>query len=492
MRLPLKVCAFVWPRSPAYHSPETFMRVSMNRIATPPGFASPAFVLQARREFEALIGANPQIQLIDAVLVDINGVLRGKRLPIGEAGRLFESGMQIPRSVYLMDPRGEMTNPFGRGFGDGDPDGTAWPIPGTICLTSGDGRAQMLMSLRDEQGQVDPAEPRAALERVLERFAEAKLTPVTAVELEFYLIDRERDAAGAPQPPRDRRSGAREATHSVYETDDLDRYGDFLAALSAGATLRGLPLSATSSEYGPGQFEANLRHRPDALRAADDGIFLKQTVRSAAHEAGYDATFMAKPYAQRSGSGLHIHVSLLDGQGRNVFDDGSIEGSGVLRHAIGGLQALMPESMALFAPSVNSYRRFQPDMFAPVNRRWGLNNRSAGLRIPVGPGVARRVEHRVSGADANPYFALAAVLAGLHHGLVHRLDPGPAAIGNVSREPDAALPFTIDDALARLAKGHTLESYLGQETIALYGETKRLEVARFGKIVSPAEYDWYL
>lgn len=463
----------------------------MNRITTPPGFARPALALQARREFEALIGAKPQIQSIDAVLVDINGVLRGKRLPVNEAGRLFDSGMQIPRSVYLMDPRGEMTNPFGRGFGDGDPDGTAWPIPGTICLIADD-RAQILMSLRDEQGLVDPAEPRAALARVLERFVEAKLTPVTAVELEFYLIDRERDAAGAPQPPRDRRSGAREAAHSVYETDDLDRYADFLAALSAAATRRGLPLSATSSEYGPGQFEANLRHRPDALRAGDDAIFLKQTVRTAARETGYDATFMAKPYPQRSGSGLHIHVSLLDDQGRNVFDDGSIEGSDMLRHAIGGLQTLMPESMALFAPSVNSYRRFQPDMFAPVNRRWGLNNRSVGLRVPIGPEEARRIEHRAAGADANPYLVLAAVLAGIHYGIEAKRDPGPGATGNVSREADDTLPLAIDDALAKFGSAQFLPRYLGEETVSLYRESKRLELQRFRRIVPAHEYEWYL
>jgi glutamine synthetase len=464
----------------------------MNRIAAPPGFAPPAFVLQARREFEAFVGKNPQIEFVDAVLVDISGVLRGKRLPIGDASRLFESGMQIPRSVYLMDPRGEMTNPFGRGFGDGDPDGTAWPIPGTLRLVSKDGPAQMLMSLRDDVGNVDPAEPRAALERVLDRFAERKLTPVAAVELEFYLIDRERDASGGPQPPRDERSGAREAAHSVYETDDLDRYADFLAALNAGAALRGLPLCATSSEYGPGQFEANLRHRPDAVRAGDDGIFLKQVVRAAAREAGYEATFMAKPYAQRSGSGLHIHVSLTDAQGRNVFNDGSWEGSDLLRHAIGGLQALMPESMALFAPSLNSYRRFQPDMFAPVNRRWGVNNRSAGLRVPIGPEDARRIEHRAAGADANPYLVLAAVLAGIHYGIETKRDPGPPAIGNVSREADDGLPLMIDDALAELGRARILPRYLGEETVSLYCESKRLELERFRRIVPAHEYDWYL
>ena len=199
----------------------------------------------------------------------------------------------------------------------------------------------------------------------------------------------------------------------------------------------------------------------------------------------------SKP-AARSGSGLHIHASVLDADGRNIFDDGTAEGSDSLRHAIGGLQALMPESMALFAPSLNSYRRFEPDMFAPVNRRWGVNNRSAGLRVPVGPGSGRRVEHRAGGADANPYFAAAAVLAGLHYGLERKLDPGPPAGGNVSREPDLALPFTLDAALTRLKDGITISGYLGEETTALYGETKRLEAERFRRIVSAAEYDWYL
>ena len=148
--------------------------------------------------------------------------------------------------------------------------------------------------------------------------------------------------------------------------------------------------------------------------------------------------------------------------------------------------------MALFAPNVNSYRRFQPDMFAPVNRRWGVNNRSAGLRIPVGPADARRIEHRVAGADANPYFALAAVLAGVLHGLAAKRDPGPAAVGNVSREPDMALPFSIDDALNRLENAPVLTSYIGEETLTLYRETKRIESARLRRVITKPEYEWYL
>ena len=466
----------------------------MNKPAGIPTFARPAFVAKAKQEFDALLRAHKDLVYVDAVLPDVLGILRGKRIPVADAARLFESGMQLPRSLYLMDAHGEMTNPFGRGFGDGDPDGTAWPIPGTLSLvwTEGPKRAQMLMTLRDGLGAAEASEPRAALERVAARFHEAKLTPVAALELEFYLIDRERLAGGAPQPPRNPLTGARENAASVYGMEDLDRYRAFLGALDDAARRQGVPISATSKEYAPGQFEANLRHQSDALAAADHAVYLKQIVKAAARANGYDATFMAKPYADRSGSGLHVHVSVLDEAGRNIFDDGSEQGAPALRHAIGGLQALMAESMAIFAPSVNSYRRFQPDMFAPVNTRWGVNNRSAGLRIPMGPSEARRVEHRVAGADANPYLTLAAVLAGIHHGLEKKLDPGLPAIGNVSRDPDLSLPFTIDDALSRLGAAKMLASYLGEETVALYRETKRIETERLRRIVTEAEYAWYL
>jgi glutamine synthetase len=466
----------------------------MNKSASVPNFARPTFVEQARSEFEALRKAHPDIKHIDAVLADVIGVLRGKRLPIDGANHLFESGMQIPHSIYLMDAHGEMTNPLGRGFGDGDPDGTAWPIPGTITpvWTPAGPRAQMLMSLRDAQGTVDPAEPRAALTRVLEHFADLKLTPVCALELEFYLIDRARDAHGAPQPPLDPRTGAREQVASVYGVDDLDRYQEFLKTLSQAVALQRVPMSATSKEYAPGQFEANLKHQTDVHRAADHAVFLKQIVKSAALANGFEATFMAKPYADAAGTGLHIHMSLIDEAGRNVFNNGTPEGSPLLHHAIGGLQALMPESMALFAPNANSYRRFQPDMFAPVNRRWGVNNRSVGLRIPAGPDEARRVEHRVAGADANPYFALAAVLAGVHYGIAKKIDPGTPATGNVSRNPDMALPFTIDEALAKLEHAIGLAPYIGEETLALYRETKRIETQRLRRIITVPEYGWYL
>src|SRR5471032_1007318 len=283
----------------------------MNKAASIPSFAKPAFVEQARVQFEALVASYPEIEFVDAVLVDICGTIRGKRVPIAQAAGLFETGMQIPKSVYLMDVKGEMVNPFGRGFGDGDPDGTAWPIPGTVSRVWDEGanRAQILTTMRNEDGTPTAGEPRAALEHVLDRFSDLRLTPVVALELEFYLIDPARDESGAPQPPLNPRTGLRERDNAVYSIDDLDRYREFLAALNEAALVQNVPLSAASSEYAPGQFEINLHHQADARVAADHAIFLKQIVREAARTTGFEATFMAKPYPGRIGSGLHIHSS---------------------------------------------------------------------------------------------------------------------------------------------------------------------------------------
>ncbi len=447
----------------------------------------------AREELEAVLTANPAVASVDAAIADISGSLRGKRVAASDAAKLFESGMQIPLSLHLMDVRGEMMNPGGRGYSDGDPDGTAWPIAGTVMEVWGADppRAQMLMRLCTADGAPLSYDPRNILERVLQRFAELDLTPVAAHELEFYLVDAERNESGRPQPPRSR-DGTRESMPSVYGLQDLDRHQPFLTALSDAAALQRVPISATSKEYAPGQFEANLRHQTNALTASDHAVFLRQIVRAAAARDNVRATFMSKPYPDRSGSGQHVHVSLIDRTGRNVFDNGTAEGSEELRFAAGGLAALMPESMAFFAPNLNAYRRFQPDMFAPVNRRWGVNNRSAGLRIPIGPGEARRIEHRCAGGDANPYLVMAAILAGIHHGLVNRIDPGPPARGNVSREPDPALPFSLEDALRLLENAQILPRYFGQDAVSLYRETKAQELARFRKIISAEEYDWYL
>src|SRR6516164_8481037 len=184
----------------------------------------------SKSELEALLAAHPEIEFVDAAIADICGNLRGKRIAAADALKLYDSGMQIPLSLHLMDVRGEMMNPGGRGYSDGDPDGTAWPIPGTAMRIWGSDppRAQVLMDFTDTAGEPVFYDPRAMLARVLKRFEELRLTPVAAHELEFYLIDSHRDLKGRPQPPLSPRTGARETNPSVYGLDDLDRYQPFL------------------------------------------------------------------------------------------------------------------------------------------------------------------------------------------------------------------------------------------------------------------------
>ena len=208
---------------------------------------------------------------------------------------------------------------------------------------------------------------------------------------------------------------------------ELDEYSAVLGAIAAAAREQELPVGTVLAEYGPGQFEVNLHHVDDALLACDHAIRLKRLVKGVALQHGMEATFMPKPYRDHAGSGAHLHVSLLDAQGRNIFAADDPAGSEQLRHAIGGLAATMNDAMAICAPTANSYRRFQPEAYVPLNPSWSVNNRGVAFRVPHGPPASRRVEHRIAGADANPYLLAAIVLAGMHLGLDAQARPGPRA-----------------------------------------------------------------
>jgi glutamine synthetase len=201
---------------------------------------------------------------------------------------------------------------------------------------------------------------------------------------------------------------------------------------------------------------------------------------------------MAKPDLDRAGSGMHAHCSLIDAKGRNAFDDGGEKGTALLRHAVGGLAATTAEAMALLAPSVNSYRRYRPGSLVPMGTTWGYNNRSVAFRVPTGSPKARRIEHRIAGADANPYLAVAAILAGMLHGIERRLDPGAPATTDVSGKIDRKIPFQWHEAIAALRKAKILPDYLGADYLALYADAKAAELAKFNNAISPQEHEWYL
>jgi glutamine synthetase len=335
-------------------------------------------------------------------------------------------------------------------------------------------------------------DPRHVLERVLERFAPLGLKPVMAVELEFYLVDRERTPQGHAQPPRQPLTGRREHKTQINSMAELDEYSGVLAAIASAAEVQQLPTGTVLAEYGPGQFEVNLHHVGDALLACDHAIRLKRLIKGVALQHGMEATFMPKPYREHAGSGAHLHVSLVDANGQNVFAAEDPAGSPALRHAIGGLAATINDSMAVCAPTANSYRRFQPEAYVPLSPSWSVNNRGVAFRVPHGPPASRRVEHRVAGAEANPYLLAAMVLAGMHLGMTRKLDPGPVLAGNAYRDATPTIPLTWAEALTAFEHSAFVREYFSERFTRLYTQTRRGEMQDFSSYVSPLEFSWYL
>jgi len=449
----------------------------------------------ARSEAEAFLDAHPRIQHVDALFVDINGIMRGKRYPRAEVPHLFEKGMLMPYSAMVVDVTGNTSDAGGVGFSDGDPDGTMFPVSGTLAPVpwAHEPTAQCIVSFDDSNGGKEFLEPRNILERIDERLRADGLNAVCALELEFYLIDTQRTPDGRPQAPISPATGEREISTQVYGMEELEDYSAVLSDIEKTCHAQGVPAYTASAEYAAGQFEVNLKHSSPAVVAADHAALLCRVVRNVALEHGFRATFMAKPFLEQAGNGLHIHTSVLDDAGENLFSDGDDPlNNTTLRHAVGGMQAALFESMAVFAPSINGYRRYQPNIYVPMGKTWGLNNRSLAFRLPLGDNGSRRIEHRVGGADANPYLALAAVLAGLHHGITNKLDPGEANTGNAGAEPDPGFPRTIEEGLVAFKDGEILCDYFGEMYSDIYHLTKVAEVTGFRDYISKREYDWYL
>lgn len=450
---------------------------------------------ESQSELEAFLRDYPEVRSIDLLIPDVNGVLRGKRVDRSALPKAYKDGIQLPGSLFGADITGDTVEETGLGFKIGDSDQVCFPIPGTLEFTPWHTRpmGQLMMSMYTLDGAPYFADPRHVLDRVLERFkADLGLTPVVAVEMEFYLIDKLRGPRGAPQPPISPVTGEREHKTQVYGISELDDYTAFLEDVAAACDEQGIPADTAVAEYAPGQYEVNLHHETDALSAAANAILLKRVIKNIALRHGMEATFMAKPYDEMAGSGTHVHVSLIDSDGNNVLADGTPSGGPLLRHAVAGMMATMVESMGIFAPNANSYRRFRVDSFVPLCPAWGVNNRTTALRIPAGPEHARRIEHRVAGADVNPYLLVATVLAGIHHGISGKMDPGPPTEGNAYKMHDPCLPNTWLAALQALEEASIIPEYIGADFLEVYLANKYAEREKFNYHVSPLEHEWYL
>jgi len=449
-------------------------------------------------EATAFLDAHPEIEAFDIVLSDANGIGRGKIIRRHELTGLYKSGRNLPISILGLDITGEDVHETGLIWDSGDGDLRAWPIPGTLKPMHGTNpaRGQVLMSMYQLDGSPMHCDPRHALSRQVEALRAQDLHPAGAFELEFFLLSNERDADGRVQPASAVLDGRRSAKTEVYSVDHLHGMEPLFSDIYAAAKAQDIPAETVISEYAPGQYELTLNYRRDILRAADDLVMLKRLVRAQARRHGVTACFMAKPIEKYAGSGMHIHVSLLDGKGANVFTEAE-EGrwSPTILHALGGLSATMAESMLVFAPHANSWRRFVSQSYAPVAPTWGVNNRSVALRIPAGDARNRRIEHRPSGVDANPYLVAATVLAGIAKGMGEKADPGPETTGNGYESSNAqhgGMPRDWREAIEAAKQSTFLKEALGAELHKAFTAIKQAEYLRVARTVSELDYHLYL
>jgi glutamine synthetase len=446
-------------------------------------------------EAHAFLDANPDITSIHVIWTDICGVARGKILRRDELVPAWKDGRFMPISALVLDITGQDVPETGLVFDEGDRDMLLWPIPGSLVRIPWmeEPTAQYLASVHDLDGTPHFADPRNALEAIVKRFqTELNMTPVGAVEVEFFLMDRASAIAGEPRAPKSLINEHRPQHYQAYYLQDLDDFAPFFKDLYAYCEAQGLPAKTLISEYAPGQMEIVLRHRADVLKACDEGIMLKRAIKATAEKHGMAATFMAKPYAQWTGSGMHIHVSLGDEQGNNLFAAEDPMQNELLLHSIGGLKAAMAESMLIFAPNANSYRRFRRNSYAPVSASWGINNRTVSLRIPAGAANACHIEHRPSGADANPYLVMAAILAGMHYGITEKADPGNPVVGNGYEKRAKYIPGNWFDAIDAFWRASILKEYFGKPFVDTYCTIKEVEADRFYAEPTLRDFEWYL
>jgi len=445
------------------------------------------------QEARVFLEHNPDIELFELFILDANGVPRGKLLHREELLATYASGRPLPSTMLGLTLNGDDVEDSGLVWEVGDIDCRAYPLPGSLVRLPWRQvpTAAVQVSLHPEEGMpATVADPRHVLVQVIERLQADGYYPVMACELEFYLLDQRRDGEGRPQPALDA-DGGRPRSTQVYGLRELEQIEPFLADLYAACKLQGIPARTAISEYAPGQVEITLEHGP-ALAAMDQAVRYKRLVKGIAHRHGMQACFMAKPFDHLAGTGMHMHVSLTDAGGHNLYASEDKAGTPLLRHSLGGMLEHLLEGLLLFCPNANSYRRFQANSYAPLAPTWGVDNRTVSLRIPGGPAPSRHIEHRICGADANPYLAAAAILAAIHDGITRQLDPGAPVQGNGYAQATRLLPTDWLSALEAMGHSAWAREAFGSGFMQVYMAVKRAEYRQFMAEVSEQDWRWYL
>ena len=400
----------------------------------------------------------------------------------------------MPRSAFLLDIWGRDVVEGGIAADTGDPDGLCIAVPHSITRMdwAEDNATQALLTMREPDGSYFYLDPRGVLARVVERYAAAGLTPALGVELEFYLVDSGHTGGLKIAPRGADASGWRGWQIDAVGLGEIHDYEPILREMMATAKVQEIALETVVSESGPGQFEVTLKYATDALRVADSATLFKRTIKQVARKHGLTATFMAKPYGQWAGSGMHVHLSVLDAKGRNIFSGTEARATPALYHALGGIIQAMPDTMLILAPHVNSYRRFAPGVHAPTYGDWGHDNRMSAMRVITAPAAAARIEHRVAGADCNPYLAFAALLGSALAGIEAKTDPGPETLGDKRSPLAPRLPIAWSGAIDKFAASRHIEDIFGAGFQKVFAACKRQEISEFRRRISDVEYDAYL
>lgn len=434
-----------------------------------------------------------KITEVECLISDLTGIARGKISPTNKF--LDEKGMRLPESVLLQTVTGDYVEDdiYYELLDEADIDMFCRPDENAVFLVPWaiEPTAMVIHDTFDKQGNPIELSPRNILKNVLKLYAAKGWKPIVAPEMEFYLTKRNSDPDFPLEAPMGR-SGRPEVGRQSFSIDAANEFDPLFEDVYDWCEAQELDLDTLIHEDGPAQMEINFRHG-DALHLADQITVFKRTMREAALKHDVAATFMAKPITDQPGSAMHIHQSVVDVEtGRNLFsnEDGSM--SELFMHHIGGLQKYIPELLPLFAPNVNSFRRFLPDTSAPVNVEWGEENRTVGLRVPEAGPQNRRVENRLAGADANPYLVLAASLLCGYIGMLEGIQPSAPVKGRGYERRNLALPVTIESALERMEACKDAEKYLGEKFVRGYVAVKRAEHENYKRVISSWEREFLL
>ncbi|MFT7286410.1 MAG: glutamine synthetase [Halieaceae bacterium] len=441
-------------------------------------------------EVDWFLRAYPGVTMIEALLPDSNGVLRGKWLPREKLAKVYKGELKFPKTALSLDIWGRDVEELV--FATGDEDGVCLPIEGSLLPAPWSPRGrhgQIMLTMFKASGEPYLGDARQVLKRVVARYHARGWRPVVAAELEFSLVrwDGHKPTHSSHNPYRGEPLGG-----NLYGLDVLQQNEAMLEQIHRACRLQSLPFDGVVKESAPSQYEINMQHVDNPVLAARQVLMMKRLIKEIARQHDLVASFMPKPFENEAGNGLHVHCSVLDRKGRNIFDDGTAKGSKKLQHAIGGCLQHMADSFAVLAPSYNAYRRFQKGSHAPTTPNWGYENRTVAVRVPAGRNTARRIEHRVAGADANPYLVFAVLLAAALDGIERGLSPGPPISGDGYSQEGVQLPIYMQDALRMFGESSFVSAALGPEMQRNFGLTKEQELAEFQRHITGLEYHAYV